>query len=85
MGIGAQKLVPPLLSTSVQPRWSSEMAYVSALWAQNEKITRDTVVREVMWGGVVSRFTFWGAKPRADYQLYKWSEDYSIQYCISED
>ena len=25
------------------------MAYVSALWAQNEKITRDTVVREVTW------------------------------------
>ena len=51
MAIGAQKLVPPLLSTSVQPRWSSEMAYVSALWAEIEKISRDTVVLEVTWGG----------------------------------
>ena len=37
-------LVPPLLSTSVHPRWSSEMAYVSAFWSKKAEITRNTVV-----------------------------------------
>ena len=42
MGIGAQKLVPPLLSTSVRPRWSSKMGYVSAFRSKNAQITWDT-------------------------------------------
>ena len=37
-------LVPPLLSTSVHPRWSSVMGYVSAFWGQNAQITRNTIV-----------------------------------------
>ena len=39
------KLVPPLASTSVCPRRSSEMAYVLECWAPNDQITRDTIVR----------------------------------------
>ena len=54
MAIGAQKLVPPLLSTSVQPRWSSEMASVLAFWSKNAQITRDTVVGK--YDGILGGF-----------------------------
>ena len=52
---GTRTPVPPLMSTSVRPRGSSKMQYVSAFWSLNDQITRDTKVREVTLRGEVSR------------------------------
>ena len=55
----APTLVPPLLSTSVRPRWSFKMQYVSAFWSKKAEITWDIGANLIEYFGWLWYHPYW--------------------------
>ena len=55
----APTLVPPLLSTSVRPRWSFKMQYVLAFWSRKAEITWDIGANLIEYFGWLWYHPYW--------------------------